>query len=348
MRVVKEGVMRLRPLVAMAFGLCALSSAQGAKADAIADFYKGKTVSVYIGFSAGGTYDLFGRLVARHLGKHLPGAPTVIAQSMPGAGSFTLANWMYKIAPKDGTAIGIISQTAAIEEVLKSPGIQFKSAEFNWIGRATSNVEITLVWHTSKANTVMDALNNDIPLASTGAGSPSEGYPKLINGVLGTRFKLVGPYPGSTDGLLAMERGETDGALTSWNTLNTARHDWIVDKKIRVLVQYALQRTSDMPDVPTMVELGKTPEDKAMFAFYVSGGEVGRSFIAPPGVPSERVEALRRAFDATMKDPELLAEVTQAKLDFHPGTGEQVQKIITDTASIKPEIIERMQNLLQK
>jgi tripartite-type tricarboxylate transporter receptor subunit TctC len=340
--------MRLKPLCAAAFGVSVLLSAQGVRADGAADFYKGKTVSIYIGFSAGGTYDLFGRLVARHLGKHVPGTPTIIAQSMPGAGSFTLANWMYKIAPKDGTAIGIISQTAAIEEVLKSPGIQFKSAEFNWIGRATSNVEINLVWHTSKAQTIMDALNYDIPLASTGAGSPSEGYPKLINGVLGTRFKLVGPYPGSTDGLLAMERGETDGALTSWNTLNTAHHDWIVDKKVRVLVQYALQRTADMPDVPTMVELGKTPEDKAMFSFYVSGGEVGRSFIVPPGVPADRVEALRRAFDATMKDPELLDEVAKAKLDFHPGTGEQVQKIISDTANVKPEVVARMQALLQK
>ena len=331
----------------IAAALAALAPA-GAMAQQGADFFKGRTVSVYIGFSPGGTYDYFGRLVARHLGKHIPGNPTVIAQSMPGAGSFTLANWMTRIAPKDGTAIGIVSQTAAIEEVLKSPGVQFKSADFNWIGRATSNVEINLVWHTSKAKKIEDALTNEIPLASTGAGSPSEGYPKLLNGVLGTRFKLVGPYPGSMDGLMAMERGETDGALTSWNTLNVAKHEWIEQKKVNVLVQYALERTPDMPGVPTMVELGKTPEDKAMFAFYVSGGEVGRSFMAPPGVPADRVAVLRKAFDDAMKDPELLEEIRRAKLDFQPASGEKLQKIVSDTASVSPAIVARMQSILQK
>ncbi len=328
--------------------LVALAPARALAQQPAEGFFRGKTVSVYIGFSAGGTYDYFGRLVARHLGKHIPGNPTVVAQAMPGAGSFTLANWMTRIAPKDGTAIGIVSQTAAIEEVLKSPGVQFRSADFNWIGRATSNVEISVVWHTSKAKKVEDALNYDIPLASTGAGSPSEGYPKLLNGVLGTRFKLVGPYPGSTDGLLAMERGETDGAFTSWNTLNVAKHDWIVDKKVNVLVQYALERTQDMPDVPTMVELGKTPEDKAMFSFYVSGGEVGRSFLAPPGVPADRVAVLRKAFDETMSDPELLGEIEKAKLDFHPASGEKLQKIVADSATVAPAVVARMQSILQK
>ncbi len=336
-------------LIARIFAAMPLALAPAcAQAQQPADFYKGKTVSIYIGFSAGGTYDYFGRLVSRHLGKHIPGNPTVIAQSMPGAGSFQLANWMTRIAPKDGTAIGIISQTAAIEEVLKSPGVQFKSADFNWIGRATSNVEINLVWHTSKAKKIEDAVNFDIPLASTGVGSPSEGYPKLLNGVLGTRFKLVGPYPGSTDGLLAMERGETDGALTSWNTLNTARHEWIVDKKINVLVQYGLERTPEMPDVPTMVELGRTPDDKAMFAFYVSGGEVGRAFMVPPGVPADRVAVLRKAFDEMVQDPELLAEIEKGKLDFHPASGEKLQKIVADTAGVSPDIVARMQSLLRK
>jgi tripartite-type tricarboxylate transporter receptor subunit TctC len=311
-------------------------------------FYKGKTVSIYIGFSAGGTYDYFGRLVSRHLGKHIPGNPTVIAQAMPGAGSFQLANWMARVAPKDGSAIGIISQTAAIEEVLKSPGVQFKSTDFNWIGRATSNVEISLVWHTSKAKKVEDAITNVIPIATTGVGSPSEGYHKLLNGVIGTQFKLVGPYPGSTDGLLAMERGETDGAFTSWNTLNVSRHEWLVEKKVSVLVQYALERLPELAGVPTMVELGKTPEDKAMFAFYVSGGEVGRAFMAPPGVPADRVAVLRKAFDDAMKDPELLEEISKAKLDFHPASGDKLQKIIADTANVSPAVIARMQALLQK
>ena len=334
----------LRPL---ALGLCAALIPAVSFAQA-PDFYKGRTVSIYIGFSPGGTYDLFGRLVARHIGKHIPGNPTIVAQSMPGAGSFTLANWMYRIAPKDGTAMGIVAQTMAIEEMLKTPGVNYKAAEFNWIGRATSNVEITLVSSNAKAKTVEDAKTIETTLASTGAGSPGEGYPKLMNGTIGTKFKLVGPYPGSTDGLLAMERGETDGAFTSWNTLNVTKHDWLEQKKVNVLVQYALERLPDMKDVPTMVELAKTPEDKELFAFYVSGGEVGRSFLAPPGVPAERIAILRKAFDDTMKDPELLAEIEKAKLDFVPGTGAQLQKLIAETAAVRPEVIERMRSILQK
>ena len=324
-----------------------LATATGAPAQTPPDFYKGKTVTLFIGFSPGGSYDFFGRLIARHMGKHIPGNPTLVASNAPGAGSFTLANRMFNVAPKDGTALAIISQTAAVEEVLKTPGVQFKSAEFNWIGRATSNIEISLVWHTSKAKTVMDAVNSDIPLASTGAGSPSEGYPKLMNGVLGTRFKMVGPYPGSTDGLLAMERGETDGALTSWNSLKTQRQQWIAEKKVNILVQYGLERSPEMPDTPAMVELAKTPEDKAMFAFYVSGGEIGRSLLAPPGTPADRVAILRKAFDETMADPELLDEVHRANLDFFPASGAKVQQIVKDTSSVAPAVVERMKALLQ-
>ncbi len=335
----------LRPL---ALGLCAALLPVAGFAQNADPFFRGKTLSVYIGFSAGGTYDLFGRLVARHIGKHIPGNPTVVAQSMPGAGSFTLANWMYRIAPKDGTAIGIVSQTMAIEEMLKTPGVNYKAAEFNWIGRATSNVEITLVNSNIKGNSIENAKVHETTLASTGAGSPGEGYPKLLNGIIGTKFKLVGPYPGSTDGLLAMERGETDGAFTSWNTLKTTKRDWLEQKKVTMLVQYALERLPDMKDVPTMVELAKTPEDRELFAFYVSGGEVGRAFLAPPGVPADRVALLRKAFDETMKDPELLAEIEKAKLDFVPGTGEQLQKIIAQTAAVRPEVIQRMQSILQK
>lgn len=331
---------------ALAAAAIALSPVAGQAQDGDS-WFKGRTISVYIGFSAGGTYDYFGRLLTRHLARHMPGAPTVIAQAMPGAGSLTLANWMYRLAPRDGTAIAIASQTLAIDEALKSPGIQYKANEFNWIGRATSNVEITVLWERSKVKKIEDATTYDVPLASTGVGSPSEGYHKLLNAVIGTKFKLIGPYPGSTDGLLAMERGETDAAFTSWNTLNVTKHDWITSKKVTVLVQYAQERHPDMPDTPTMVELGKTPDDKAMFAFDVSGGEVGRSFFAPPGVPADRVAMLRKAFDETMKDPELLAEIEKAKLDFHPASGDRLQKIIADTASVSPAVVARMQTLLK-
>ena len=333
----------LRPL---ALGLCAALIPAVSFAQA-PEFYKGRTVNIYIGFSPGGTYDLFGRLVARHIGKHIPGNPTVVAQSMPGAGSFTLANWMYRIAPKDGTAMGIVAQTMAIEEMLKTPGVNYKAAEFNWIGRATSNVEITLVSSTAKAKTVEDAKTIETTLASTGAGSPGEGYPKLMNGTIGTRFKLVGPYPGSTDGLLAMERGETDGAFTSWNTLNVTKHDWLEQKKVNVLVQYALERLPDMKDVPTMVELAKTPEDKELFAFYVSGGEVGRSFLAPPGVPAERIAILRKAFAATVADADFLADAAKARVSVSASSGERLQEVVTRVHAAPKEVVARARQIIE-
>src|SRR5262249_21654773 len=176
-------------------------------------FFKGKTINVYIGFAPGGTYDYYSRLFARFIGKHIPGNPNVVAQNMPGAGSFQAANFLYAVAPQDGTALGMITQVAAIEEALRSPGVQYKTAQFNWIGRMSPIVELTFTWKTSKAKPLDDATRSEIPLAGTGPGSPSEGYPKLLNALAGTRFKVISGYPGSTQGMVAMERGEVDGAL---------------------------------------------------------------------------------------------------------------------------------------
>jgi tripartite-type tricarboxylate transporter receptor subunit TctC len=339
---------RTLSIAAAALTVAALALPSPASAQqSVEQFYKGKNINLYIGFTPGGTYDLFGRMVARYLGKHIPGQPTVIAQSMPGAGSFKAANFVYAVAPKDGTALGIVSQTVALEEALGTPGIQYKSAEFNWIGRATSNIEVTLTWMTSKAKTIEDAKHSDIPLASTGPGSPSEGYPRLLNGVIGTKFKIIGGYPGSTDGLLAMERGEVDGALTSWNTIKVSRADWLKEKKINLLVQYAMERSPEIPDVPTFVELGKTDEDKKMLAFYVSGGEIGRSFFTTPGVPKDRVDALRAAFSAMVKDPDVLGEIDKMKADFIPLDGASLQKLIEETAKVSPAIIQKMQTHLR-
>src|SRR5580700_7592377 len=282
--------------------------------------YKGKTVIISIGFAPGGSYDYFGRLVARHLGKHLPGNPTVIAESMPGAGSFTAANYLYARAPRDGTALGIVSQTVAIEEVLGTSGVQYKVSQFNWIGRATSVNEVSLTFHSSNAKTIRDAIAHETTMASTGAGSPSETYLKLLNAVAATRFKLVGPYPASNDAMLAMERGEVDGAFTSYNTLKVARQDWLREKKINILVQYG-ERSADLPDVPYAVDLAKTDDDRQLMAFYVSSEQIGRAFLAPPEMPADHVAALRKAYDETMQDPQLLAEIDQSHSEFNPLPG---------------------------
>jgi tripartite-type tricarboxylate transporter receptor subunit TctC len=316
------------------------AQAQGAE-----KFYKGKTVFIYIGFAPGGSYDYFGRLLARHLGRYLPGNPTIVAESMPGAGSFTAANFLYTRAPHDGTALGIVSQTVAIEEALGTPGVQYKASQFNWIGRAAAVNEVSFTFHTSKTKTIQDAMTNETSMASTGAGSPSESYLKLLNAVAGTKFKLVGPYPASNDAMLAMERGEVDGAFTSYNTLKVARQEWLRTGKINVLVQYG-EHSRELPNVPFAVELAKNDADRALLAFYVSSEQIGRAFLAPPGIPAERVSALRHAYDQTMQDAQFLAEIEKSHSEFNPLPGDKLQQLVAGTTTVSPSIINRVRKIL--
>jgi tripartite-type tricarboxylate transporter receptor subunit TctC len=317
-------------------------ASQAADAEA---FYKGKTVIIYIGFAPGGSYDYFGRLVARHIGKHLPANPTVIAESMPGAGSFTAANYLYARAPRDGTALGIVSQTVAIEEALGTSGVQYRVSQFNWIGRATSVNEVSLTFQTSNTKTIGDAIAHETTMASTGAGSPSETYLKLLNAVAATKFKLVGPYPASNDAMLAMERGEVDGAFTSYDTLKVSRQDWLRDKKINILVQYG-ERSADLPDVPFAVDLAKTEADQRLMAFYVSSEQIGRAFLAPPETPAERVAILRKAYDETMQDAEFLHEIDQSHSEFNPLPGDKLQRLVAATADVQPAIVARIRTII--
>ncbi len=319
----------------------------GAKASAqdSGTFYKGKTVFIYIGFAPGGSYDYFGRVLARHLGQHLPGNPTVVAESMPGAGSFTAANFLYTRAPRDGTALGIVSQTVAIEQALGTPGVFYKASQFNWIGRAAAVNEVSFTFHTSKTKTIQDAMIRETSMASTGAGSPSESYLKLLNAVAGTKFKLVGPYPASNDAMLAMERGEVDGAFTSFNTLKVAHADWLRDRTVNILVQYG-EHSQELPNVPFAVELAKSDEDRALLAFYVSSEQIGRSFLAPPGIPAERVSVLRHAYDEAIQDPQLLAEINKSHSEFSPLPGAKLQDLVARTASVSPLIVNRVRKIL--
>jgi tripartite-type tricarboxylate transporter receptor subunit TctC len=286
-------------------------------------------------------------LLARHIGKHIPGNPTVVAQSMPGAGSFKLANWLTSVAPKDGTAMGIVSQAIALEEALGSQGVQYKASEFNWIGRATSVIEIMMTFQNPKARTIKDAMDHEVLIGGTGPGSPSEGYPKLLNAGAGTKFRIIAGYPASAEVLLAMEKGEVDAAFTSWGSLSAFHQDWLDAKKVNLLVQGTVKRSDELPDVPAVGELGNSDADRTMLQLYASTADIGRSFIAPPGLPAERVATLRAAFDATMKDPDFLAEVRKAKAEFHPLPGADLQKLIAKVGETPPSVIARMKSLLQ-
>ncbi len=332
-------------------GTCIFASvvfaASPAMAQAPAEFFAGKQITLLIGFGPGGTYDYYARSLARHMGRHIPGKPNIVPQQMPGAGSLTAANFLYAASPKDGTAMAALSQTLAIEEAIRNPGVKYKSAEMTWIGRATSIAQIQLSMATSRIRKIEDALVHETTAAGTGAGSPTEGYPKLLNGVIKAKFKVIGPYPGSVDGLLAMERGEVDTALTSYNTIKARRADWIREKRINILVTYSLKRHPELPDIPAFPEFGKTPDDRKLLEFYVSAEDVGRSFVAPPGLPSDRVQTLRNAFMAMVRDADFLAEIDKAKAELNPLSGEELQKIIVATTAAPPSLVARMQAMLK-
>jgi tripartite-type tricarboxylate transporter receptor subunit TctC len=330
-----------RALASVGLAIAAGAAFSPAKAESVADFYKGKTINVYIGYGAGGGYDLYGRLLARYIGAHLPGTPTVVAQNMPGAGSLKAANYLFNVAPKDGTALGIVTQSTPQEEALGTKGIAYRANQFIWIGRMTSNVELTVVWHTSGVKTIEDVKNKETFVAGTGPTTPSEVFPRVLNGVVGTKFKVVAGYRGSAESVLAMERGEVTGALVGWATMKSTKQPWLQEKKVNVLVQYAMKRHPDLPDVPTMVELGKTDEDRKILALYASGADIGRAFLAPPKVPADRVKALRTAFDDMVKDPALLADIKKGNIEFDPMSGEELQKLAAESVDVPAALIAR-------
>jgi tripartite-type tricarboxylate transporter receptor subunit TctC len=305
-------------------------------------FYKGKTVELIIGYATGGSNDAYSRLLANHLGKHIPGNPTVVPKNMPGAGSFLAVNRIYNASPKDGTVIGLGAPTMAIDEKLGNQGVRFKASELNWIGRVDSLINIIMMWQSSPVKSVADAQKIESTLSSTGAGSTSSVYPAVMNNVLGTKFKLIMGYKGSNESMLALERGEVEGHSTAWSAVKVAQPNWIRDKNINILVQFALNRHPELKDIPTAVELGRNDEEKQVLGAIMKASDIGTSFFTTPGVPADRLNALRRAFDATMKDPDFLAEAEKFRLTVGPMTGEEVQKLVAEITDLPPAIIEKV------
>src|SRR5262252_4354081 len=276
----------------------ALSIAAGAGSPAAAQDgdFAGKTITIHIGNTAGGTYDLMGRLVARHLGRFLPGHPTVIAENMPGAGTLRAANYIANVAPKNGTALGIVSESLAIEQALKNAAVQYDAAKLVWIGRLAASNAVHVMWHTSKVQSIEDAKRYEATMAGTGPGNLAEIIPTLFNAVLGTKFKIVRGYPAANESLLAMERGEVEGATVNWTTVKTAKAQWLRDGLIKVILQDQVEREPELADVPALGELGDNPEAKQLLGLYASTGPIGRAFFAPPGTPATTIKTLRDGF----------------------------------------------------
>jgi tripartite-type tricarboxylate transporter receptor subunit TctC len=329
-----------RGLTRLLVGVCALLGAHASRADAVEDFYAGKQVSLFIGYSPGGGYDTYARVLARHIGKHIPGEPTVVPQNMPGAGSLTLANYLYNIAPKDGTAFGTFGRGLAMEKLLGGSGIRFDAAKFSWLGSLNNEVSICVSWHGSGIKSVADLRTHRFIVGGTGSGSDTAIFPLVLKNLLGFDIKLIPGYPGGNDVLLAMERGEVDGRCGwSWATVKATRPDWVEEGKINILLQLALDKHPDLPDVPLVTELARTEDERQAMELIFARQVMGRPYTAPPGVPAERLDALRRAFDATARDPEFLADAAKVGLELNPVSGEQIDAVIARIYGARPSAV---------
>ncbi len=318
-----------------------------ARAQPVADFYRGKQLSLVIGTSAGNDYDFRGRLIARHMGKHIPGNPTIVTRNMPGGGGIQAANWLAAIAPRDGTVLHMVMANMMASQAMKLPGVEFDARKFIWLGNTTSSPNVVNSWYTSGVTTIEEVKQREL-IVGAPMGTAGALYPLLMNAVAGTKFKLVTGYPGGNEANLAMERGETQGrGSNSWSSWKSTKPEWVADKKIHILVQIGLKRAPDLADVPLMQELATNEADRKLLEFISAETEVARSLVTTPDTPADRVEALRRAFDATMQDAEFLAEAEKSRIDLSPSTGEASQAIAEAIVNTAPEIAARARALME-
>ena len=320
-----------------------------AQADAVADFYRGKQVRVIVRTTPGTDYDQYSRLIARYMGKYIPGNPSMVVVNMTGGGGIIAANYMAQVAPHDGTVIGIVSQGLAADQALgMSPQLKANLREFNWLANVNYSNQLLAVWHTSATKTLEGAKHRVTTIGTTGAGSASVQYPAFYNHVLGTRFKIVFGYPGGAHIDLAMERGEVEGRGTNPYSSYMATHpEWIPKKLLNVLVQAGVEKEPELLNVPNILDLDVKPEDKPLLRFMANASTVGRPLAATPGVPADRVAALRAAFVAMTKDPEFIAAAAKEKLDVRPQSGQAIADIVAGIIDSPADIRERMKVVFQ-
>ena len=309
--------------------------------------FAGKTVTMIIGFGPGGGYDTWGRLVAGHIGAHLPGNPSVVAQNLPGGGSYRAASFMYHQAPKDGTTMALIARDAALGPLTGEPGALFDATKFSWIGTPATETNICIAYHTAPVKNVHDLTQKELIVGDTGPGTGTHSYPKALNAILGFKFKLVGGYPSSADVFLAMERGEVQGICESLDSVMARRPDWISSGAVSVLFQGGVRPNPELKGVPFVVDLAAKPEDKQAIEFLYVGQGIGRPFIAPPGLAPATLKTLRDAFDATMKDPSFISEATKRKYAIDPENGATLAALIDKAYATPKPIIDRIATLIK-
>ena len=336
-----------RYLSVASIAAAAMILAFGARAQSVEEFYSGKTVELYIGYSVGGGYDAYARLLARHMGRHIPGNPTLVPQNMPGAGSLKLTNWLYTAAPQDGTAFGVIARAAPFDPLFGNEQAEFDASQFSYIGSANNEVSICAAMAETGIETIEDLKNTELIVGGTGDTADTVQFPKIVNAVLGTQMRIINGYPGGNDVVLAMERGEVSGRCGwSWSSIKSTRSDWITDGRVNLLMQISTAKHPDLPDVPLIMDFAQSEEDLALLRLVFARQALGRPFVAPPNLPADRLEALRTAFMATMTDPEFLAEAAQADLEVAPISGAEVEELVAQSYLTDPAVVERIQGIL--
>jgi tripartite-type tricarboxylate transporter receptor subunit TctC len=324
-----------------------LASGPGRAADEAADFYRGKTISVIVGFGAGGGYDIYARLLARYLGNHIAGAPNVVVQNMEGAGSVRASNYVYSVAPKDGTVIAAVNQNMPMYQMLGGAGAQFNAAEINWLGSMAYSNGTLYTWYQSGIKTLADAKARDVLLGGAGTTSDSYIYPTLVNGLLGTRFKVINGYAGTKEIHLALERGEVMGrGGNTWASLMSSNQDWIDQKKVNLLVQIGFKPEPEIPQVPLLIDLVQTPQEKQIVTVVTLPTALGYTNWLAPEVPPGRMKLLREAYDATMKDKAFLEEAAKHAMMIRPQTGAEIEALIRQAAGTPKPVLERTAQML--
>jgi tripartite-type tricarboxylate transporter receptor subunit TctC len=326
-------------------GVCAFAWIGLAPANA-ADFYKGKTIDLVIGYSPGATYDLYARLIARHIGDHIPGNPKVIPRNMPGGGSRIAVNYVYKVAPKDGTVLGTADQSLPVEQAMGDKQLSVDVDKLNWIGNPVSSNNTTVAWAATGIKSLDDVRKAEVTVGATGASTSSQ-YPRAMNALLDTKFKIVLGYPGANDINLAMERGEVAAkGSDSWAAWKATRPQWLADHKINVLVQIGLEKNAEIGDVPLMMDLAKNKDDRDVLKLLSVSVVIGRPLFTAPGVPADRVALLRQAFEDTMKDPAFIAEAKAANMDLAPVSGDKLQQIVAETVATPKAVADRLVGII--
>ncbi|MCX7313900.1 MAG: hypothetical protein NTV56_19845 [Alphaproteobacteria bacterium] len=333
--------MRLQSAILAFVAGVVIAGAGTARAQSVEEFYRGRNVTMLIGFSSGSGYDIYARVLARHMGRYIPGNPTIVPQNMPGAGSLRAAQYLYNVAPKDGSVMATMSRSAPVEPLLGEA--KFDGRAFTWIGNIADNNSLCATWHATEIKTWQDVLTKPFVLGGEGPGSDLDNFAMILKNLFGAKVKLVSGYPGGSEANLAIERREVDGRCGwSWDSIKSTRPEWLRDKKITLLVNFAFHNAPDLPaDVPLILDKVQTDEQKQILRVHLASQALGRPFAAPPGIPADRKAALRVAFYATMKDAEFIAEAAKLRLDVIPLDGAGIDRVVGDVYALPPEIIEK-------